>query len=261
MINSFQSPLFSKLKSTFGSYKYCRMLKIFIFTQVMLICNCLLDNRLPSTASPENFNRELTNIWKELASVKGQLLTATQERNSLQKLLTAANVEISALKVETSQCRKDIDELRRNQTQISEEVKWLNDSMTKRNADVAILTNEIGDLVQQQNTLHDAFHNTTVILAASVVSNQNKTSGSAILQSQFRSLQLDFKDLNRNISNLGLKFEDTVVVISAINNSLRQLQNSEGTIKNNTAAVSALRDNMTRYMKAVSGIQQQLFGK
>ena len=237
------------------------MLQIFIFTQVMLICNCLLDNRIPSTTRPDNFNIELVNIWKELASVKGQLLTATQERNSLQKLLTTANVEISALKVETSKCRKDIDELRRNQTQIAEEVKWLNDSTTKRNADVATLTNEIGDLVQQQNTLHDAFHNTTVMLAASVVSNHNKTSGSAILQSQFRSLQLDFKDLNRNISNLGLKFEDTAAVVSAINNSLRQFQNSEGNIQNNTAAILDLKNDMTRYMKAVSGIQQQLFGK
>ena len=220
------------------------MLKIVIFAQVLLFCNCFSNKGQPSTAV--NVNAELLNIWKELASMKGQLFTATQERDSLRTKLSAANTEINALKQETSRCRNDIDELRRNQTQVFQDVRLLNDSTTKQSADVAILKNEIGYLAQVQNTIQDALHNTTVLLDASEASSQSK----------FRSLLLDFKDLNRNVSNIGLKIEDMDAVVSAVNTSLRQLKNSEGIIKNNTASISVLKDNMTRFIKEVSGVQQ-----
>ena len=230
------------------------MLKIFISAQLLLFCNCLLDNKPPSTVTPVDFKTELTNIWKEFASVEKQLRTATQERNSLQKQLTAANNEISALKQETSQCRKDIDEIRRNQTQISEEIQLLNEIATRRNTDIAFISTEITDMVQQQNAMKGILHNTTVQLAK-VVSKTGNTSGVKAMQSQFHYLSLAFNDLQKNVSKLGLKIDDTSASVMDVNVTLKQVQDSERIIKNNSAAIAHIQDDMMRYKKTVSGIQ------
>ena len=102
----------------------------------------------------------------------------------MQKQLSAANIEISALKQETSQCSKDIDKISRNQTQVSEEVKLLNANATKRNTDIAYISTEITNMAQQQNAMKGILYTTMIQLA------KVNTTDFKAMESQFRNLSL-----------------------------------------------------------------------
>ena len=99
------------------------MLTFCFYAQLLVLSNCLLDNRNPSAMVSDTSNAGLIDVWKELSSLKNYIIHATQEQESLQSLLCTANKEIVALKQKNAQYESEITELKGNQSQIYRELQ------------------------------------------------------------------------------------------------------------------------------------------
>ena len=129
---------------------------------------------------------------QNIHTLQSQHSIASKDIYTLQSQLAVANKDISSLKQETAQCKTEIDELKHNQTyltlDLTSEIDGINRNFTALQTDQISLLHDVDDIrkmMRQTNTKFDLLNRTSQQFFKSKLTTKNNSYAITSLQQNF----------------------------------------------------------------------------